>query len=71
MNQENPSGKNGWQHLRNNLDALKKDNIWFGQLPSLAREWRLWLQVTRNFREIKGSWFGAVRQYLRMFGNRP
>lgn len=63
--------KSRWQIFHSNLNALKKDNIRLGQLPYLLREWRLWLQITRNFREIKGSWSGVVRQYLRMFGNRP
>ena len=71
MNQQNPSVKDRWRHLRSNLDALKQNKIWLGQLPYLVSEWRLWLQITRNFREIKGSWSGAVRQYLRMFSNRP
>ncbi|RJP78244.1 MAG: hypothetical protein C4522_13295 [Desulfobacteraceae bacterium] len=61
---------NKWQHFRTNLNALKQNNIWLGQLPYLAKEWRLWLRITRNFREIEGSWAGAVRRYLRMFANR-
>jgi hypothetical protein len=60
-----------WMQIKSNLKALKQNNIWVGQLPYLAKEWRLWIQITRNFREIEGSWSGAVRRYLRMFGNRP
>ncbi len=57
--------------FRDNLSALKKYNITIKQLPFLLKEWRLWLQVTRNFREIEGSWSGAFRRYVRMFTNRP
>jgi hypothetical protein len=53
------------------MSALKKYNITIQQLPFLIKEWRLWLQITRNFREVEGSWSGACRRYVRMFRNRP
>jgi len=57
--------------FRDNLSALKKYNITIKQIPFLLKEWRLWFQITRNFREIEGSWSKAFRRYARMFANRP
>jgi hypothetical protein len=48
-----------WMCVKSNLKALKQNNIWAGQLPYLAKEWRLWVRITRNFREIEGSWYGV------------
>jgi hypothetical protein len=60
-----------YSDFRDNLSALEKYNITIKQMPFLLKEWRLWLQVTRNFKEIEGSWSGALRRYVRMFTNRP
>jgi len=60
-----------YSDFRDNLSALKKYNITIKQMPFLLKEWRLWLRVTRNLREVEGSWSGAFRRYVRMFTNRP
>ncbi len=60
-----------YSDIQRNLAALKQCNITIGQLPFILREWRLWLRITRNFREIEGSWMSAILRYIRMFEDRP
>jgi hypothetical protein len=59
------------KRIRENVKALHQANITPGQLPYLIREWRLWLQITRNFKAIEGSWTGAVKTYLDVFQGYP
>ena len=63
--------RNRYKKGRNNLLAYKQANITLRQIPNRMREIRLWLQITKNFREIEGSWTGALRRYLVMFQGRP
>ena len=51
--------------------AMKQANVASRQLPGMSKEFRLWLQITRNFKEIEGSWTGAIRTYMRMFKGVP
>ena len=60
-----------YRRLQSNLLAFKEYNMTMGQLPSLIRERHLWIRITRNFREIEGSWSGALRRFLIMFQNHP
>ncbi len=57
--------------VRDNLIALKQNNITLRQMPYLIREWRLWLQITRNFKMIEGSWLGGLKIYLSIFEGIP
>lgn len=60
-----------YKKARNNLLAYRQANITLKQMPHLMREMRLWLRVTKNFREIEGSWTRALRRYMVMFQGRP
>ena len=60
-----------YRNSRDNLLALKQCNITLRQIPHLMRELRLWLRVTKNFREIEGSLKGALHRYLLIFQGRP
>ena len=57
--------------LHDNLIALNQANITFRQLPHLVRQWRLWLQITRNFAMIEGSWLKGLKTYLSIFEGFP
>lgn len=59
------------KRIRESVTALHRANITPGQLPYLIREWRLWLQITRNFKAIEGSWAGAVKAYIDIFQGYP
>ncbi len=63
--------KKKYLHFRNYLSVLKENNITLKQLPFILNEWRLWVQIGKNFREIEGSWKGVIKRYIRMFENRP
>ncbi len=58
-------------NVRDYVLALKQGNITFRQLPYLIRERRLWLQVMKNFRELEGSWIGAIRRNILIFKGHP
>ena len=60
-----------YRKVRNNLLAYKQANITLRQIPHLMREMRLWFRITKNFRQIEGSWTRALRRYLLMFQGRP
>jgi hypothetical protein len=51
--------------------AMKQANITMRQLPGMGREFSLWLRITRNLREIEGSWPGALRKYMWIFTGVP
>ena len=53
------------------MAAMKQVNLSGRQLPGIAREFRLWLQITRNFKEIEGSWPAAMRTYMHLFKGVP
>ena len=57
--------------LRGNLVALKQNNITLRQMPYLVREWRLWLQITQNFKNIEGSWWRGIKTYSSIFEGIP
>ncbi len=59
--------KRGLVKFRGNLFALQHNNITLRQVPYMIREWRLWLQITRNFKTIEGSWLGGLKTYLSIF----
>ena len=63
--------RNRYRKGRNSLLAFKQANITLKQIPYLMREMRVWLRITKNFREIEGSWTGVLRRYLVMFQGRP
>ncbi len=47
--------------------AMRQANVDLRQLPGMARKIRLWLQITRNLKEIKGSWPAALGTYTWIF----
>jgi len=53
------------------LKALKQSNLWIGQIPHILRNMRTWWRITKNFRELEGSWPGAIRRYNHLFTGRP
>ena len=53
------------------IQAMKQANINTRQLPGISREFRLWLQIIQNLREIEGSWPGAFRKYMWLFTGVP
>jgi len=57
--------------FRDNLVALKQSNITLRQIPYLIREWRLWLQITWNFKKIEGSWWKGIKTYSSIFEGVP
>ena len=63
--------KHDLKKLWDNVVALKQYNITLRQLPYLIREWRLWLQITRNFAMIEGSWLKGLNTYLSIFEGVP
>lgn len=63
--------KHDLKKLQDNLIALKQSNITPRQLPYLVRQWRLWLQVTRNFAMIEGSWVKGLKTYVSIFKGFP
>jgi hypothetical protein len=63
--------KHALKKLQDNLIALKQSNITFRQFPYLVRQWRLWLQVTRNFAMIEGSRVKGLKMYLSIFEGFP
>lgn len=63
--------KHELEKMWGNLIALKQNNITLRQLPYMIREWRLWLQITRNFAVIEGSWLKGFNTYLAIFKGFP
>ena len=51
--------------------AMKQVNLSGRQLPGIVREFRLWLIIIRNLKEIEGSWLGAIRTYMHLFKGVP
>ncbi len=60
-----------WNQWQKTFSALRQSNLTLVQLPFMLREFRLWWQVTRNFREIEGSWIKALKCYGNMFEGIP
>ncbi len=60
-----------YRRIKSNLLAFKQSNMTLRQLPALVRERHLWIRITRNFREIEGSWSKALHRFLIMFQNYP
>ena len=63
--------KHDLKKLQDNFIALKQSNITPRQLLYLVRQWRLWLQVTRNFAMIEGSWLKGFKTYASIFKGSP
>ena len=51
--------------------AMKQANVATRQLARMCMEFRLWLRITANLKEIEGSWPGAIRAYMHMFKGVP
>ncbi len=59
------------REIRKNIQALKQMNLTPAQAMNMLKEPVLWFRVTRNFREIEGSWFKAIKLYVYMFEGVP
>ncbi len=70
MNQQG-SVKQRYRRLKKNLEALKQANITPAQMPKMAKDLRIWWKITRNFKDLEGSWFRALATYVRMFKGVP
>lgn len=57
--------------LKKNMAALKQLNITVAQMPVLMKEFGVWWQVTKNLKEIEGSWGKAIKTYAWMFAGVP
>jgi len=63
--------KKKYTEFKKNMEALKQFNITPGQLPVLIKSFDVWWQVTRNLKEIEGSWYKAFAAYAWMFKGVP
>ena len=50
---------------------MKQSNITMAQMPYIVKEFRLWWQITRNIKDLQGSWTGVLKVYLRIFKGLP
>ncbi len=57
--------------FRKSWQALRQANVNLRQLPGILREFRLWFQITKNLKEIEGSWPAAIRKYFWIFKGVP
>jgi len=60
-----------YDELKKNIEALKQLNITLSQIPVLMKEFGVWWQVTRNLKQIEGSWSKAFTAYAWMFKGVP
>jgi hypothetical protein len=60
-----------FSQLKKNMEALNQLNITIAQMPVLMKEFGVWWKVTRNLKEIEGSWTRAFKSYARMFEGVP
>jgi len=59
--------KRSLKNFKKNIQALKQSNITLAQLPYIVKEFRLWWQITRNIKDLQGSWAGVLKVYFRIF----
>ena len=57
--------------FRKSWQALRQANVNIRQVPGMLREFRLWFQITKNLKEIEGSWPAAFRKYFWIFKGVP
>jgi predicted metal-binding protein len=57
------SGRRSIRDFRKNMQALKQWNVTVRQMLNFRKEAGLWFQVTKNFRELEGSWRKAFSRY--------
>ena len=60
-----------FRKIRQNIQALRQVNMTMTQMRYMLKEPVLWFHVTRNFREIEGSWWKALKRYFFMFEGVP
>ncbi len=63
--------RNRLREERDAIAALRQNNITLRQLPYILREWRVWLQIFRNLKELEGSWSDALRINMKIMRGRP
>ena len=63
--------KKKYTDIKKNIEALKQFNITIGQMPVLMKAFGVWWNVTRNLKEIEGSWNKAFATYAWMFKGVP
>jgi len=63
--------KKKYTEFKKNMEALKQFNITLGQMPVLIKSFDVWWQVTRNLKEIEGSWYKAFATYAWIFKGIP
>jgi len=63
--------KRSLQNFQKSIQALKQSNISLGQVPYIIKEFHLWWQITKNIKDLQGSWIGALKTYIRIFQGLP
>ena len=63
--------KKKYSELKKNMEALKQLNITLSQIPVLMKEFGVWWQLTRNLKEIEGSWSKTFTTYAWLFKGVP
>jgi hypothetical protein len=54
-----------------NLQALKQANLMVGQLPNIINERVVWWRITRNMRDLEGSWGKTLKTFIHLFKGVP
>lgn len=57
--------------IKKNMAALKQANIGPALMPAMIKDAGIWWQITRNLKEIEGSWGRAFATYVRLFEGVP
>lgn len=57
--------------LSRNRAAYSQANVKLSQAPALLRQSKLWIRLTKNMRELSGSWLDVASSYKVMFAGRP
>ena len=63
--------KGGFRDLQRNYQALKQTNLTVIQLPYIIKEFGVWWNLTKNLREIEGSWAKTLKANIHFFKGVP
>ncbi|MBC2715501.1 MAG: hypothetical protein HF978_09340 [Desulfobacteraceae bacterium] len=71
MTRNNSGFFRGYHDFKKNLLALKQSNITLGQTSNMLREFDVWWKISKNLKELEGSWGGVLKKYIRFFEGVP
>jgi sulfatase maturation enzyme AslB (radical SAM superfamily) len=63
--------KGSFRDIQKNIQALKQSNLTVNQMPNMMKEIGVWWKITRNLRELEGSWVKTVKTYIHLFKGVP